>query len=132
MDVWEVAKPVMNEVSERLQESCFAAVLDGDDVIYVARATSQRVVNVGISIGSRVPAYCVSTGRILLAYLQAEQRAAYLRRVQMRKITPNTITSKAKLRAEIEKAHRQNWCIADQEFELGLRSISVPIRARGG
>ena len=132
MDVWEVAQPIMNDVSERLQESCFAAVLDGDDVIYVARATSQRVVNVGISVGSRVPAYCVSTGRILLAYLTAEQRAAYFKRVRLRKITPSTTTSKAKLRAEIEKARRQNWCIADQEFELGLRSISVPIRDRGG
>jgi IclR family transcriptional regulator, pca regulon regulatory protein len=132
LDILEAVQPIMNDVSERLQESCFTAVLDGDDVIYVARATSRRVVNVGISIGSRVPAYCVSTGRILLAYLRSDQRAAYLKRVQMRKITPNTITSKVKLRAEIEKAIRQNWCIADQEFELGLRSVSVPIRDPSG
>jgi IclR family pca regulon transcriptional regulator len=132
MDMWEIAQPVMNDLSERLQESCFAAVLDRDDVIYVARATPQRVVNVGISIGSRVPAYCVSTGRILLAYLSPQQLGAYVKRVGMRKITPNTITSKIKLRAEIEKARQQHWCMAGQEFELGLRSISVPIRDRAG
>jgi len=132
MDMWEIAQPVMNDLSERLQESCFAAVLDGDDVIYVARATPQRVVSVGISIGSRVPAYCVSTGRILLAYLPPEQWGAYVKRVQMRKITPNTTTSKTKLRAEIEKARQQSWCMADQEFELGLRSVSVPISDRTG
>ena len=132
MDMWEIAQPVMNDLSERLQESCFAAVLDGDDVIYVARATPQRVVNVGISIGSRVPAYCVSTGRILLACLPPEQLSAYVKRVRMRKITPNTTTSKTRLRAEIKKARQQSWCMADQEFELGLRSISVPIRDRAG
>ncbi len=132
MDMWEIAQPVMNDLSERLQESCFAAVLDGDDIIYVARATPQRVVNVGINIGSRVPAYCVSTGRILLAYLPPEQLSAYVKRARMQKITPNTTTSKTRLRAEIEKARQQNWCMADQEFELGLRSISVPIRDRAG
>jgi IclR family pca regulon transcriptional regulator len=130
MDIWLIARPIMNELSERIQESCFAAILDEDDVIYVARATSNRVVNVGISIGSRVPAYCVSTGRVLLAALPAAELHAYLERVKLDKFTPNTVVSKPKLRAAIEETRRQGWSIVDQELEIGLRSLSVPIRDR--
>src|SRR5215207_497583 len=72
MNIWDVAQPIMNELSSQLQESCFAAILDHDSVIYVARANSNRLVNVGINIGSRVPAHCVSTGRVLLAALSDE------------------------------------------------------------
>lgn len=130
MDIWSIAQPIMNDLAERIQESCFAAVLDDDAVIYVARASSNRVVNVGINIGSRVPAYCVSTGRVLLAALPEPEFHAYLDRVKLDKITPNTVTSKVKLRSAIEEARRQGWAIVDQEMEIGLRSLSVPIRDR--
>jgi len=132
MDIWDVAQPVMNGLAERLQESCFAAILDGDSVIYVARATSQRLVNVGINIGSRVPAHCVSTGRVLLAALPEERLHDYLETATLKRFTPNTVTSRVKLRGIIEEARRQGWATADQELEEGLRSISVPIRDRFG
>lgn len=132
MDIWEVAQPVMNELSERLEESCFAAVLDGDSVIYVARATSNRVVTIGINIGSRVPAHAVSTGRVLLSSLTDEKLDDTMREAQLTKFTPNTTVSKVKLRSEIEQVRLQGWSIVDQELEIGLRSISVPIRDRTG
>jgi IclR family transcriptional regulator, pca regulon regulatory protein len=132
MDIWDVAQPIMNELSELLQESCFAAILDKDSVIYVARATSHRFMNVGITIGSRVPAHCVSTGRVLLAALPEAQLHTVLDEAKFPKFTPNTVTSKVKLRALIEETRLQGWSIVDQELEVGLRSLSVPIRDRHG
>ena len=127
MNIWDVAQPIMNDLSNQLQESCFAAILDHDSVIYVARANSNRLVNVGINIGSRVPAHCVSTGRVLLAALSDEALHAYLDKATLAKFTPNTVTSKVRLRGLIEEARRQGWATGDQELEVGLRSISVPI-----
>ena len=128
MDLWDVVQPVINDLSEKLGESCFSAVLDGDSVIYVARATPNRRVNVGISIGSRVPAHCVSTGRVLLAALPEEQLHQYLDSMTLTKFTPNTVTSKVQLRGILEEVRRQGWSIVDQELEVGLRSLSVPVR----
>jgi len=128
MDIWDVAQPIMNDLAERLQESCFAAVLDHDSVIYVACANSQRRVSVGISIGSRVPAHCVSTGRVLLAALPDGLLHQYLDEMTLTKFTPNTITSKVQLRSVIDEVRLQGWSIVDQELEVGLRSLSVPIR----
>jgi IclR family pca regulon transcriptional regulator len=132
MDIWDVAQPIMNDLAEQLQESCFAAVLDGDSVLYVVRATSNRFVNVGITIGSRVPAHCVSTGRVLLAALPDAQLHNLLDNAKFPKFTPNTVTSKVKLRGLIEEVRLQGWAIVDQELEIGLRSLSVPIRDRNG
>ena len=132
MDIWDIAQPVMNDLSSRLQESVFAAILDRDSVIYVARAHSQRFINVGITIGSRVPAHCVSTGRVLLASLSEEALHDYLEKATLQKFTPNTVTSKVKLRGLIEEVRRQGWAMAAQELEIGLRSISEPIRDRDG
>lgn len=132
MNIWDVAQPIMSALSDRLQESCFAAVLDGDSVIYVARANSTRVVNISISIGSRSPAHCVSTGRVMLAALPEEQRLAYVENVKLEKFTKHTVTSKTKLRELIEETRLRGWSIVDQELEISLRSISVPIRDRDG
>jgi IclR family pca regulon transcriptional regulator len=106
LDIAETVQPGMNELAERLQESCFAAILDGDSVIYVARAVSNRVVNVGITVGSRAPANAVSTGRVLLSGLDDTALRRYLQRLKLSKLTPYTLTSKAKL-ASIEQARRQ-------------------------
>ena len=128
MDIWDVAQPIMNDLSEKLQESCFAAVLDHGHVIYVARATSNQRINVGITIGSRVPAHCVSTGRVLLSALPIDHLHRQLDEITMTKFTPNTVTSKVQLRSIIDEVRLQGWSIVDQELEIGLRSLSVPIR----
>jgi IclR family pca regulon transcriptional regulator len=130
MDITEVMQPVMNELADAIGESCFGVVLDGDSCVYVARAASRQVFNVGISIGSRAPAHCMSSGRVLLAALSDGEVDAYLQSVKLEKFTPNTITSKVKLRGMIEDARRQGYAIVDQEFEVGLRSVSVPILDR--
>lgn len=132
MDIWDLAQPVLNDLSEKLEESCFAAVFDGTDAVYVARASSRRVINVGIELGNRVPAYAVSTGRVLLAGLSDAELDRYIAGVKLEKFTDNTVTSKVKLRSMIDEVRRQGCSIVDQEMEVGLRSISVPVRDRSG
>ncbi|MBB6226609.1 IclR family pca regulon transcriptional regulator [Polymorphobacter multimanifer] len=128
MGILDVVQPIMNDLSRNLQESAFVAVLTGDYVTYIARATSERLVNVSITVGSRTPAHAVSTGRVLLAAEPDEMLHRYLDRVSLEKLTPNTITSKVKLRAAIDSARIDGFSIVDQELEIGLGSISVPIR----
>ena len=132
MNMLDVIQPVMNELADTLQESVFAAVLAGEDVIYIARATSERLINVGITVGKRAPAHAVSTGRVLLAAETEEARDKYLDRVKLEKLTPNTVTSKVKLRSLIEEARIANYSIVDQELEVGLGAISVPIKTSDG
>lgn len=132
MGILEVIQPIMNELAKTVEESVFAAVLTGEDVTYVARATSERLINVSITVGSRAPAHAVSTGRVLLAAEPEDTLLQYLDRVTLRKLTPNTLVSKAKLRSLIEDARIANYSIVDQELEIGLGSISVPIRNSAG
>ncbi|WP_186156409.1 IclR family transcriptional regulator domain-containing protein [Burkholderia gladioli] len=132
MNIWDIAQPIMNSLSAQIQESCFAAVLDGDSVIYVARASSNRLISVDLSIGSRSAAHCVSTGRVLLAALPDAEFHRYLEAAKLQKFTSHTVTSKVKLRELVEETRLQGWSIVDQELEISLRSISVPIRDREG
>jgi IclR family pca regulon transcriptional regulator len=132
MGILEVAQPVMNDLARSLQESVFAAVLTGDHVTYIARATSDRLVNVSITVGSRAAAHAVSTGRVLLAAEPPDALGRYLDRTTLEAFTSNTVTSKVKLRAEIERVRLENYSIVDQELEIGLGSISVPIRSSEG
>lgn len=132
MSMLDVIQPVMNDLAKTLQESVFAAVLAGEDVIYIARATSDRLINVSITVGSRAPAHAVSTGRVLLAAEPQDGLLRYLDRVKLEKLTPNTVTSKVKLRSTIEEVRIANYSIVDQELEVGLGSISVPIRTGDG
>jgi IclR family pca regulon transcriptional regulator len=133
MKFLDVVQPAVERLAEELGESCFAAILDGEDVVYVATATPPgRLINIGLSVGSRAPAHCVSTGRILLAALPERARMEYLNTAALHRMTPNTVTSKVKLRALIEETGQKGWSVCDQELEIGLRSISVPIRDQSG
>jgi IclR family transcriptional regulator, pca regulon regulatory protein len=133
MKFLDVVQPAVDRLAGELGESCFAAILDGEDVVYVATATPPgRLINIGLSVGSRSPAHCVSTGRILLAALPEKARLKYLDTATLRRMTANTVTSKVKLRALIEETRAKGWSVCDQELELGLRSISVPIRDQSG
>ncbi|WP_448955417.1 IclR family transcriptional regulator domain-containing protein [Labrys neptuniae] len=127
-----VVQPVLDELSETLQESCFAVILEGESVVYVAKSHSRRVMVASVDIGSRAPAYTMSSGRVLLSALGEDALEKYLAGVKLEPLTPYTVTSKVKLKSIIEEARHAGYCIVDQEYEVGLRSISVPIRSRGG
>lgn len=130
--VARVAQPVLEEVSTRLHESSSMTVLDGDEIVYVARAATQRIISVGLSVGSRLPAYCTAMGRVLLAFSGDAEQAAYLQRVQLVRQTPHTIAEPALLRRELQHVRAEGYSLVDQELELGLRSIAVPVRQADG
>lgn len=132
MSVARVAQPVLERVSDELHESSSVAVLDGDEIVYVARAAARRILAISLEVGSRLPVVCTSMGRVLLASQDAEERARVLRRVKLPRYTERTITDKGALAAELDAVRAQGYAIVDQELELGLRSCAVPIARRDG
>lgn len=123
-----MAQPTLEQITEQLHESSSLSVLDGDQVVYIARSSAKRVMSVGLSIGSRLPAYCTSLGRVLLAALPEADLTAYLERVELKPLTPKTITDKKLLEEIIQRVRLDGFAVADEELELGLRSIAVPVR----
>jgi IclR family pca regulon transcriptional regulator len=128
----EIAEPVMEQLSTDLQETVLAAVLDGEDVLYVACASAQRVISLDIAVGSRLPAFTMSTGRVLLAALPDEQLQAWLDALHPTRYTSKTTTSTDVLRREVLAAREADYAITDEEFEIGFRSLSVPVRDQAG
>ena len=127
---WEVAQPHMETLSKELGEPTSAAVLDRDDIVYVVRAPSRRIMTVSLAVGTRLPAYATSTGRVLLAHLPPTERAAYLDRVELAPLTPNTVTDRRALDGILDATARQGWAVVDQEVEIGVRSVAAPISGR--
>ena len=114
-----------------MQESCFTVILDGHSVVYVAKAHFRRIMVASVDIGSRAPAYTYVPGRVLLSGLSEDALESYLHAVKLEALTQHTVTSKIKLKARIDEARQLGYCIVDQEFEVGLRSISAHSRAFG-
>ena len=130
--VWDIARPFIDHLSEELRESVSAAVLDRSDVVYVSGAQYHRVISVGISVGSRFPAHCTATGRVLLAALPAEQLDALLKSASLTRMTDRTVTDPEEFRRLLAKVRDQGWALVDQELEIGLMSIAVPLRSSAG
>jgi IclR family pca regulon transcriptional regulator len=126
------AQPCLNGVSKALGESSSLAVLDEDQVLYVARAATGRVMSVSLSTGSRLPAYCTSLGRVLLAHLPEAELDAYLARTALLPKTEHTVTDKERLREVLAQVRRDGYALIDEELELGLRSIAVPVKGASG
>ena len=110
-----------------LNESCSIATLDGDDILYIARASSSRIMTIDLDIGSRLPAWSTSMGRVLLSHQPEEKLNDMLARITMIRYTPQTISSVAKLRTELKTIRQQGYALNDQELEMGLRSLAVPL-----
>jgi IclR family pca regulon transcriptional regulator len=127
-----LSQPVLERVSSQLHESSSVAVLDGDDIVYVARAAVRRILSIGLAVGSRLPAPCTSMGRVLIAHLDEAARIRVLGRVKLARHTPRTIVDKTEFRSELDRIRAQGYAIVDQELELGLRSMAVPITGAGG
>jgi len=127
-----LAQPFLDQVSEQLAESCSVAVLDGDDIVYICRSAETRIISINLLVGTRLPAYCTSMGQVLLAELAPDAMEAYLDRVRLVARTDRTITTTQKLRKLLKSVREDGHALLDQELEVGLRSIAVPVRdARG-
>jgi IclR family pca regulon transcriptional regulator len=126
------AQPILERMSAALRESFSVATLDGDDIVYIARTQVNRVMAVDLHIGSRLPAYCTSMGRVLLAYLPTEQLEQYLARAVLTPHTTRTITTVEKLHLALRNVRRNGYALVDQEYEVGLRSLAVPVYSAAG
>ena len=122
------AQPVLEEMSEALGEASSVAVLDDGAVVYVGRAATKRIMSVTLGVGSRLPAYCTALGRVLLAHLTDEQVDIELSKVDWTQHTKHTVTSRARLEEMLVEVRHDGYAINDQELEIGLRSIAVPVR----
>ncbi|NKQ54139.1 IclR family transcriptional regulator [Amycolatopsis sp. K13G38] len=132
MTLTDVAQPHLERLSAEVHESSSVSVLEGADIVYVARVAVSRIMTVTINVGTRFPAYATSMGHVLLAGLDADGLANYLERAQLDRLTSHTLTSTAELRTELAAVREQGWALVDQELEEGLRSVAAPIRDRGG
>lgn len=132
MSLPEVAQPHLERLVAEVHESASVAVLDQEDVVYVARVATSRIMRVTINIGTRFPAHVTSMGRVLLAWLPPAELDAYFTRAKLRRHTSRTLTSPIQLRAELDRVRAQGWAMVDQELEEGLRSLAAPIRDASG
>lgn len=128
----DIAQPFMEALSDRVHESVSASVLDGNQIVYVARVNTQRIMGISLAIGSRLPAAWTSMGRVLLAGLTDAQLDEFLDGLVVTELTSHSITDVAVLRAEVLAVRGQGYAFVDQELEEGIRSIAAPLRDRRG
>lgn len=128
LDLTAVAQPEMERLVAEVRESSSVAVLEGTEIVYVVRVPTERIMTISLALGSRLPAWATSMGRVLLAGLDEEERAAILDASDIRPLSSRTITDREELLAELSRIDRQGYAIVDQELEDGLRSIAAPIR----
>lgn len=124
----KVAQPILEMTSEHVHESASIAVLDSQDVVFVARSTHRRSLSSGLGVGARLPAYCSATGRVLLSGQPKAHVEFILNRMSRPALTPHTKTTMRDIRREIDLVHSRGYSISDEELEIGVRSIAVPIR----
>jgi IclR family transcriptional regulator, pca regulon regulatory protein len=130
--LWALARPYVEEVHAQTGETTSLAALDEGMIVYLIRITASRLMHDKLTIGSRLPAYPASMGRVLLAGLPEAELERYLRKTQLKQLTPLTVINPARLRVLIKQAREAGFAVNDQEMELGLRSIAVPVRTRDG
>lgn len=125
-------QPSLETIAEEIHESCSASILDGQEIVYIARASQQRVMSIGLNVGSRLPAYCSSMGRVLLAALSEEDARQRLLATDLKSRTQKTLTDINDLMAELNRVREAGYAINDQELEIGLRSIAIPLYNMSG
>ena len=132
LPLWHLAEPTMSRLVGDVKESCSAAVLDGSEIVYVLRVPTRKIMSINLGIGSRLPAYCTSMGRVLLAGLPPAQVTQILGKTDLPKLTRHTITKPPALAKLVDAARKQQWCLVCEELEEGLISLSVPVLDRSG
>lgn len=132
MPMWNLAEPQMQALTAQVGESCSAAVLEGADIVYVLRVPTHKIMSISLGVGSRLPAYCTSMGRMLLAGLSEDEARHLLEASERPALTRHTLTDVDELMARVQQARRQGWCLVNQELEEGLISLAAPLTDRTG
>jgi IclR family pca regulon transcriptional regulator len=132
LPIWDLAEPMMETLTEQVRESCSAAVLDGAEIVYVLRVHTHKIMSTNLAVGSRLPAFWTSLGRVLLAALPEQTLHERLQALPRQPFTPQTALDDQTLLARIAQAREQGWCLVSQELEEGLISIAAPLKNRAG
>ena len=122
-----MVQPWLDQLSDQICQSCSVCILDDTEIVYVARAAQKRVMSIGLMPGSRLPAHCTSMGRVLLAALPSEDARDIIERSDLSPRTPLCLVSPDEILARVSEAREKGYALVDQEVELGLRSLAVPI-----
>jgi IclR family pca regulon transcriptional regulator len=130
--LWSLAEPIMEDLVEKVHESCSASVLDHTDIVYVLRIPTHKIMAISLGVGSRLPAYCTSMGRVLLSGLDDAAVDATLKRSSLVAHTSRTVVRRTQLVDLVREVRSKGWSLVNQELEEGLVSISAPIRDRSG
>ena len=132
LDVTSVAQPFMERVAATLHESCSIAVLDGPEIVYVARQAAKRIMSINLAVGSRLPAHAASLGKVLLAHLPPVELDRYFESTEPQRLTRRTLVDESTLRTVLSEVRARGWAIANEESEDGVRSVAAPLVDRTG
>lgn len=127
-----LAQPILDRLSESLREACSLAVLDGEEIVYLARSSSSRIMSPALNVGRRLPAYCTSIGLVMLAHLPQDELNEYLARVSFHPYTQYTVSSAEQLLPLLSAARESGFAFASQLMEPRLCTFAVPVRDAGG
>lgn len=130
-DLVSIAQDHLESLANDLRESCSASVIENENIIYICRAASNRIMSVNLSLGHQLPVFATSMGRVLLSALPERELAYYLENSKREKLTSRTVTDADELRLIIGQVRQQGWAVNEQELEEGVQSVAVPIHANG-
>lgn len=123
----KLVQPWLDQLSDQIGQSCSVAILDDTEIVYIARAAQRRVMSIGLMPGSRLPAYCTSMGRVLLGTLPSDQAYDRITASDLTPRTPSSLTDPKEIMAKVTQAKVDGYALVDQEIEIGLRSIAIPL-----
>jgi IclR family pca regulon transcriptional regulator len=128
LNLRNVAFPLLEKTSKEIGETVNLAILDGVEIVYLERIKTQQILNINLEIGSRLPAFCTSMGKVMLAYLPEDRLEELLNRMKLSPLTPKTITRKEDIKKELKKVRMRGFATNNEELAAGLRSVAAPIR----
>ena len=128
----ELAQPFMQDLAKTVNESCSMSVIENKEIVYVARVHTKRIMTISLGIGTRLPIHATSMGKVLVAEMMETEKVELLNDLEYSELTPYTITNQTDFLKEIEGVKKKGWAVADQELELGVRSIACPVRDKNG
>lgn len=131
-EIRRAAPPFMQKLASLYNETVNFACLDNEDVVHIDKIDCKAILRIDSPVGSRVPAYCTALGKSILAFLPQEELASYLKNVSLKPLTPNTITSKKKLKQELDRVRSKGVAVDNEELSLGLRCVGAPILDHSG
>lgn len=132
LGMWEIARPLMQQLVDRTHESSSIAQLDGSDIVYTARVAVPKIISLAVQIGTRFPAVATSMGKVLLAHVPAEQLDRVLNETSRSRVVPHRVASRVQLDRELATIRRRGWALSDEQLARGVRSVAAPLRNADG